>query len=786
MKIWEPQEAAIGGSLSVDGSYQSDNQVVTYPAHDAPGAYLAHHDAPGPQLVSGGINLGFILDFARRRLWVILFSVLFMCGTGFTYFMAAPAPYTGVAILKIDTRKFQLFQQSASLGDQSIDPGAEVESHLQALKSENLALKVIGELHLADDDEFGRAAAIPIISNVIETRSPESEAWRIRNALRIFEKHYAVERQGVFLIGISFQSANAERSAQIANAIVQAYITEQLDAKYAVTREGSKWLEGRINELRDRVSASEKAVIEYKAEHKIVDAGNGRLITEQQLADLNNQLTVARAKTSGMRARLDRISAALNDPADRGLINATASEALSNQLIMKLRTQYLDLAAREAEWSEKYGNDHLAVAGVRNNMRGIRASILDELQRLREAYKSDYEVASEAEKLIEKQLQRAIAESQTSNEAQVMLGDLKSSAETYKTLYDNFVKRYTEAIEQQSFPYTEARLITKAVPPMRRTYRKSLLIVAMTPFMGLVLGIGLGALLDFVDRGFRTSSQIESMLGLACIALVPLQRKQENKTNSQRAPSITGPSPDLILNKLGIASSVVEQPFSRFAEAIRTIKLAADLNGIAAANKVVGITSTIPDEGKSTIAAALALSIAQVGGRAILVDCDFRNPSLSRAITPRANAGILEVLSGEVALDEALSKEPYPRMAFLPVYSKVRIADSSELLSSSAMKRLFERLRHSYDYVIVDLPPLAPLADVRATTHLVDSYLLVVGWGGGSTAIVQHALSRAPRVHERVVGAVLNKVDMQALRLYDGNRAGYYHDKAYGRYGYTD
>src|SRR5262249_3646856 len=158
-----------------------------------------------------------------------------------------------------------------------------------------------------------------------------------------------------------------------------------------------------------------------------------------------------------------------------------------------------------------------------------------------------------------------------------------------------------------------------------------------------------------------TSSQIESMLGLACIALVPLQKRPENQTESPA--NTTGPKRGLISNKLGIASTIVEQPFSRFAEAVRTIKLAADLNGIAADNKVVamtsavarsaadssgtaadnkvvGITSTIPDEGKSTIAAALALSIAQVGGRVILVDCDLRNPSLSRAITPGANAGV--------------------------------------------------------------------------------------------------------------------------------------------------
>ena len=760
------------------------------------------------------MNLGSLLEFARRRVWLILFCVLFMSGIGFTYFMLVPAPYTASATLKVDTRKFQLFQQQVSLGD---DAGAALESHIESLKSENLVLKVIDQLHLADDPEFGLAAATPI-SKLIETRRPESQAWRVRNALRIFDKLYTVEPIGMSLIGINFESVNPERSAEVANAIAHAYIGEQLDAKYEITREGSKWLEGRIKELGDQASTAEKAVIDYKAEHQIVDAGNGRLITEQQLTDLNNQLATARAKTSDMRARLDRINAALNDPADAGLINATANEALSNQLIIKLRAQYLDLSARESEWSEKYGRDHLAVLNLRNNMRGIRASILDELQRLREAYKSDYQVASEAETLVEQQLQRAIGEAQSSNEAKVTLRGLETTADTYKAMHDNFVKRYTEAIEQQSFPYTEVRLITKAATPIKRTYRKSLLIVAMTPFLGLALGVGLGVMLDFFDRGFRTSDQIESMLGRACIALVPLQGKPKKEDEGPRLPSTAGP----IAKKLRIPSNVVEQPFSRFAEAIRTIKLAADLNGIAADNKVVamtsalpnesvtrfeatrkvrgaadtgaiaakrrvvGITSTIPDEGKSTIAAALALSIAQVGGRSILVDCDIRNPSLSRAITPDATAGLLEVLGGKADLDEILSKETYLSMAFLPVVSKERVADSSELLGSGAMRTLFERLRSSYDYVIVDLPPLAPLADVRATTDLVDSYLLVVEWGRISSAIVQHALSRAPRVYERVSGVVLNKVDMKSLGLYDGRRARYYNNPAYERYGYAD
>jgi len=201
--------------LRVDEGYDSDNQVVAYPTRDA----------RGPQLASGRIALGFILDFARRRSWVILFSVLVMCGVGLAYLMLVPALYTGVAILQIDPRTFQLFSQAVNLGDQSFG-GAQVESHLEALKSENLELKVINDLHLSDDAEFGLAAAIPIISNLVETRSPDSETWRTRNALRIFDKRYTVQRRGIFLIEINFESANPERAAQIANAIAQAYVIE--------------------------------------------------------------------------------------------------------------------------------------------------------------------------------------------------------------------------------------------------------------------------------------------------------------------------------------------------------------------------------------------------------------------------------------------------------------------------------------------------------------------------------------------------------------------------------
>jgi capsular exopolysaccharide synthesis family protein len=231
--------------------------------------------------------------------------------------------------------------------------------------------------------------------------------------------------------------------------------------------------------------------------------------------------------------------------------------------------------------------------------------------------------------------------------------------------------------------------------------------------------------------------------------------------------------------------TIIDHPLSRYAEAIRTIKLAADLNGVASVNRVIGVTSTIPGEGKTTISSALAQSIAQAGSRVILVDGDLRNPSLTRIIAPDATTGVLEVLSGTAALDRVAWKDPLTGMTVLPAIVTAREA-SSEMLGSLGMKKLFEVLRSSYDYVVVDLPPLAPIIDVQATTHLIDCYVLVIEWAKTSPAVARYALSRAPRVHSKLLGAVLNKVDIKRLASYDGRHANYYSNKAYGRYGYAD
>jgi succinoglycan biosynthesis transport protein ExoP len=238
-----------------------------------------------------------------------------------------------------------------------------------------------------------------------------------------------------------------------------------------------------------------------------------------------------------------------------------------------------------------------------------------------------------------------------------------------------------------------------------------------------------------------------------------------------RAPSGTE---KVIRYQNGLQGYVVNSPFARFTEAMRTIKMTADLNELGGPKKTIGITSSLPNEGKSTIGLSLAQWCAQAGSRTLLIDGDIRNPSLTARLAPGAKLGLLEVMRDQSCIEDVVWVDPLTKMAFLPCVIDSRLSNAGEILGSEAMARLFERFRETYDRVIVDLSPLAPVADVRATGKLVDSYLLVVEWAQTKIDVVEYALADAPTVAERLLGVVLNKVDIGVMSRYDSYRGKYY------------
>ena len=344
---------------------------------------------------------------------------------------------------------------------------------------------------------------------------PKSQFELQRRAAETFEKRLAIKRVGLaYVIEISFRADKPERAAQIANAVADAYITDQLSAKFQATQRTGVWLQDRIRELRDQATTAERAVVDFKTKNNIVDTG-GRLMNEQQLSEVNTQYISAQKKTAEAKSRYDRIQQIITTG---GEPDGTVTDTLKNDVIIKLRMQYLELRDRAADWANRYGATHIAVVNLRNQMEQLRQSIVDELNRIAQTYKSDYDIAKQDEESIRKGLSQAVSQSQTTNQAQVQLRDLQSSALTARTLYDNFLQRYMEAVQQESFPITEARVITAATAPLKASHPKVTIILSLSALVGHALGLGIGRLRDMSDRVFRTGEQIEDVLQTACLS----------------------------------------------------------------------------------------------------------------------------------------------------------------------------------------------------------------------------------------------------------------------------
>jgi polysaccharide biosynthesis transport protein len=748
-------------------------------------------DVPFPAEPSFAETLSRVFGFVRRQYLIIFSLAPFTLGIAFAYLYVTPRLYNAEARLLIDTGKVQVLNQQV-FGEGPVSL-AVLDSQIEILKSDNFLLPIVRNLHLAQDPEFispqgllGRARKR--LLDAFRSPSFQSEALLEQRALASFLGRLNVSRLGfTYVIEVDFQSRSPDRAAQIANEVADAFVRDQIDSKYQTIGRATAWLQDRLTELRAQASAAEHAVVEYKTRHNIVDTG-GHLINEQQLSEINTALVKARADTAEARARLDRVSQIVkgNDLDPSGAEVATVADALHNEIIVKLRQQYLELVQRQSILTNRLGGNHLAVVNIRTQVSEIRRSIFDEFKRIAEAYKSEYDIAKERENSLQASLSATVAGSQTTNAAQIELRQLESSAQSYRALYDSFQKRYADFAQQQSFPITGAQVV-RALPPTAPSSPKSSRILAMGAAGGLAVGFGLALLREMADRVFRTSSQVETRLKTECVAMLPSikpnSKKDVIKPNSKDAPfarntdNASGTGARIIASNAHLFRHVVDSPLSQFTETLRAVKVTIDLASRSKSNKVVGITSSLPDEGKSTVSVALARLCALGGARVVLVDCDLRKRSLSHDLTPNATKGLMDVITQAAKLDEILWTDPASKLSFLPVVAKTRLTHTSEILASAAMKELFKSLRETYDYVIVDLSPLAPVVDVRAATQLLDCYLFVVEWGKTRIDVVERALNTSRGVYHNLLGVILNKVDFEVVGRYD-------YGSYYSRYGY--
>jgi polysaccharide biosynthesis transport protein len=722
---------------------------------------------------SGSGSILQVRDFLGRQWRLIALVTGLAIVLGAVYIAISPSRYTAQADMIIDTKRVTWTQTEMATDNRAIED-ASVESEIETTKSEKVALAVIRRLHLTEDPEFvgtGRSFTRRIVSMFKSTEAlePQSTDELASRVLGTVKDNLRVTRLGrSYIEQIAYTSLDRDKAAKIANAFADAYIEDQLQAKFEATRRASVWLEQRIGELRQQASDAYKAVQDFKSQNSIIIGVDGKLASEVELDQLGIALAKARADTSQARAKLDRISRVLEQRSDKESFNIpdpVVTDALSNPVITKLRQQFLDDQNKESEWSARYGSDHQAARNLRAEMAALQRAIWDEISRIAESYKSELQIAKSQEEAIDKRMMEVFQQSGATRQSQVRLRELETAANTYRGIYETFLSRFTQSVQQQSFPSTEARVVTVAAPPRSPSSPKTTLILVMAAFCGLGLGLMSAFAREQMSRQVHTRAQLESLLGTSCLAVLPAFSKQKPAIGKLRATQDSGAFRQI--NEVA--------PFSATAEALRYIKVAIDLHPTG--GKVIGIISALPREGKTTVATGFAAFVAKSGARTLLIDADLRNPSMTRSLGYTGVPGLLNMVADKSDFCDLVVTDSKFKFDFLPSSTHIKPSNSSDILNSPAIKDMLRAAKSDYDYVLVDLPPILPVVDVKAAAHLFDAFVLVVEWGSTSTDEIVKAVNASPILSERLLGAVLNKANEAVMRRFEG-----YSDRRYTYY----
>jgi polysaccharide biosynthesis transport protein len=729
-------------------------------------------------------DIALLVRVLRRR-WtsVVLGAVLFLA-LGLTYAFLATPTYMSSARLLVSPPAVKMFDRDSAISEVPVTVTM-LESQMEVLRSELIARRIVEKLRLHEDDEFLQPSAMAriqrTITELIDGPQPERSAEsRIRAAVSAVRSNIEVKRLApASVLEVSYQSPYPRKNAAIANEIANAYIVDQIETSAEGATKASGWLRERLDELRRQASEADRAVQDFRLANDMLDA-SGRLVDDQRVAELNTQLNAAQAQTGEAKARLDRLSQITNGTVP----DAAVADVLRNAVITNLRQKYLDSAQREGEIAGRYGPNHEAAAKLRAEMRETQRAIASEVGRIKQTFESDYEIAKGREAFIRNNLTEISQKAGRTRQAQVQLRELESTAQSYRALHDSFQQRYLQAVQQQSSAasVTEARVITAAVPSSNPSWPKTPLIAFAGIMAGTMFGFAFGVFRELTDRLIRTPSDVEEATGAACLGVIPQFEGRPSLVPPQRQklPIFGGSKlPAPVVDRAGTV------PYSRMNQVLRSVKVAADLAGFISDTQVLGVTSSVKGEGKTTISYNLARLLARSGKRTILIDCDLKSPALSRQMDTSGSTGLLGILTGETELDAAIIRDSSTGLDIIPNVARTAFENSDELMISEPMRSLLAELRRRYRYVIVDLPPLTPVVDVRASASLFDRFILVAEWSKTSMDLLQQSLATSPVVQTRLLGTILNKADTAVLRKFEDRTDILHSEDTYRRYGYA-
>ncbi len=730
----------------------------------------------------GGVDVKDLVAILRRRRGVIFGTVLVITALAVLVGLQTTPKYTAKALVMIDPRQAKVVDVQAVLQGLGTDAPT-VETQVKVLKSRNHIEQVMESLGLFSDPEFNRSLAskgssspIPlgtlgevlatwlpdewlIATGLAEEPRPEGSTAQVelvrQAAIERFDDRFKVAQEGrSYVIGVSFTSTDPKKAALVANRAAELYVEGQRRLKLDATVRASDFLGSRLDALKADVQRAEAAVAEFRKANKLVDA-KGASLKESQLADLSRELITARAALAETQAKLRLV----RELRDRGEELASVADVLHSQVIVDLRRQEAQLLREESELKTFYGERHPKMLNLINEKANLQAKVRTEVDRIVKNLENDVKVAASRVASLERETAALGAQTAEQRELLVQLRQLEREAEASRQLYENFLQRFKETNEQQGIVESDARLISVAAPPEKPSSPGPVLFGAVGFTASLMLGTLLALLLERLDSGLRTGRQIEEALGIPALGLVPRLDRLKRRQHPHQY--------------------LLAKPLSAYAESLRAIFTSLRLSNVDDPPKVVLVTSSLPQEGKTTLALSLATFAARSSQRVLLLDLDLRHPSIHRDLDLRPEVGFVELMAGEATLDDVILHDDETGIDLLPV--KKQTANPTDILGSQKMRTLLSELRATYDFVVIDSAPLLGVTDSKIASLLADKVLFVAQWEKTNVDTARNGLQHLLEVKAPIAGAVLTQVDIKRHAMYGYGDVGQYYGK-YQRY----
>jgi len=562
------------------------------------------------------------------------------------------------------------------------------------------------------------------------------------------------------LVYVVIEDLDPDRAALLANEVAQAYIAENLALRLRTTETASEWLEDRLKDLEQRSKQSELAVYQFKKDSDMLTTSleDRQSMVSQRLNTTNLALTEVRTKIAGMKARVDAIYKLRHSSTDDEVHWAEAlSSAGESLLIQQLKVRYATQKAEYAELKERYLEGHPKLAACVDKLQSAKQDLVHELTNIVHAAETDLSEASGREQNLVALLESAKADAFEVNKKQIEFDRIKREADNNQRLYDLVLKRLKDIELSGLLRTSNVRVLDPARPnkiPIKPNVQLSLFVALL---LGLLGGLGLAFGLEYLDASVSSQAEVEEKLGLPFLGIMPAISEDT--------------APDPISRDL----HVHRQPKSSVAECCRAIRTNLLFMSPDKPFKTMLVSSSGPQEGKSTSVISLGIAMAQSGNKVLIIDTDMRRPRLHRAFGVPNEIGVSSLVVGEGSLDAAVKATEVPGVFLLPCGPIP--PNPAELLHTQAFKELLKNVSQQFDRVILDSPPIGPLTDAVILGTQVDGVAMVLKAGRTSRDAVRRAARSLSDVKAKIFGVILNQIDLSDPKYGD-----YFY--AYRQYGY--